>query len=103
MDWNSLLFLKPAPHIARLPAKQVDAAYTKYRYRNFFGIFIGYACYYLLRGNFSLVMPYLIGLGFSKSQLGWVLSALPISYGISKFVMGNLSDRCNARDRKSVV
>jgi OPA family glycerol-3-phosphate transporter-like MFS transporter len=89
--------LKPAPHIARLPAEQVDAAYTKYRYRNFLGIFIGYACYYLLRGNFTLVMPYLIGLGFSKPQLGWVLSALPISYGISKFAMGNLSDRCNPR------
>lgn len=94
---NMFKFLKPAPHIERLPAEQVDAAYKKYRYGNFAGIFIGYACYYLLRTNFSLAMPYLVKEGFSKTQLGWVLSALPLAYGISKFIMGNFSDRSNPR------
>jgi OPA family glycerol-3-phosphate transporter-like MFS transporter len=94
---NMFKFLKPAPHIKRLPAEQADAAYKKYRYRNFAGIFIGYACYYLLRTNFSLAMPYLRHTGFSKAQLGLILSALPIAYGVSKFIMGNLSDRSNPR------
>jgi OPA family glycerol-3-phosphate transporter-like MFS transporter len=80
-----------------LPADQVDAAYVKHRRRNFIGIFIGYACYYLLRNNLSLAMPYLLQIGFTKSQLGWVLSAVPIAYGLSKFAMGNLSDRSNPR------
>jgi OPA family glycerol-3-phosphate transporter-like MFS transporter len=51
----------------------------------------------MLRGNLSLAMPYLTQLGFTKSQLGLVLSALPIAYGISKFAMGNFSDRSNPR------
>ncbi|HBC71481.1 MAG TPA: glycerol-3-phosphate transporter [Coxiellaceae bacterium] len=89
--------LKPACHIKKLHAKQVDIAYKKHRYMNFAGIFIGYACYYLLRKNFSLAMPFLLNTGFTKSQLGLVLSAIPISYGISKFLMGNLSDRSNPR------
>jgi len=90
-------FLKPAPHVGRLPLHQIDAVYKRYRYQNFIGMFIGYACYYLLRGNFSLVMPYLIKNGFTKAQLGVVLSALSVAYGISKFLMGNLSDRSNPR------
>jgi OPA family glycerol-3-phosphate transporter-like MFS transporter len=90
-------FLKPAPHIEKLSVEQADSAYKKYRYKNFIGIFIGYACYYMLRKNFSLVMPYLMQNGFSKAQLGMVLSALPIAYGVSKFLMGNISDRSNPR------
>lgn len=97
LNWNALCFLKPAPHITRLPTRQVDAAYKKYRSRNFLGIFLGYACYYMLRGNLTLAMPYLTQLGFTKSQLGWAASAIPTAYGISKFVMGNFSDRSNPR------
>ena len=91
-------FLKPAPYsLEKVSADKVDSAYKKYRYLNFAGMFVGYACYYLLRTNFSLAMPYLLQTGFSKAQLGIVLSALPIAYGISKFLMGNLSDRSNPR------
>lgn len=42
-------------------------------------------------------MPYLIEEGFSKSALGFALSALSISYGLSKFVMATISDRSNPR------
>lgn len=92
-----LHFLKPADHIKRIPAEQVDAAYKKYSYQNFAGIFIAYAGYYLMRNNFSLAMPYLVQNGYSKAQLGMILSALLVAYGISKFLMGNLSDRSNPR------
>ncbi len=90
-------FLRPAPHAAMLPKEQVAGAYLKHRILNFIGIFTGYLSYYLLRNNFSLAMPYLKELGFSKSQLGWVLTALPAAYGLSKFLMGNLSDHSNPR------
>src|SRR5688572_33203814 len=89
--------LKPAAHRAELPAQHIDPAYKKLRMQVFLGIFIGYAGYYLVRKNFSMVMPDLIAAGYSKADLGVALSALSISYGISKFVMGTISDRSNAR------
>ena len=42
-------------------------------------------------------MPDLIDQGFSKGELGIALSAVSIAYGFSKFVMGMVSDRSNAR------
>ncbi|MGB8190838.1 MAG: glycerol-3-phosphate transporter, partial [Chitinophagaceae bacterium] len=89
--------LKPAAHQEELPAEQIDPAYRKLRLQVFLGIFIGYAGYYLVRKNFSMVMPDLIQLGYTKADLGVALSAISISYGISKFLMGTVSDRSNAR------
>ncbi|SDZ60091.1 MFS transporter, OPA family, glycerol-3-phosphate transporter [Evansella caseinilytica] len=90
-------FMKPAPPIERLPDEKIDAEYKKLRFQVFVGIFVGYAGYYLLRKNFSIAMPYLIEEGFTKSELGLALSAISIAYGISKFVMGTVSDRSNPR------
>jgi MFS transporter, OPA family, glycerol-3-phosphate transporter len=94
---GTLNFLKPAGHRDLLPASEIDADYKKKRMQVFLGIFIGYAGYYLVRKNFSLAMPDLIERGFSKGELGIALSGVSIAYGISKFLMGNLSDRSNAR------
>jgi len=90
-------FLKPAPHRELLPDAAIDADYKKKRMQVFLGIFIGYAGYYLVRKNFSLAMPDLIERGFSKGELGIALSGVSFAYGLSKFLMGNLSDRSNAR------
>ncbi len=90
-------FLKPKSAQASLPDEQIDKEYKKLRWRVFLGIFIGYASYYLVRKNFSLIMPDLIEQGYTKAQLGWVLSAISISYGISKFIMGGISDRSNSK------
>ncbi len=92
-----LQILKPAAHKPPVPLDRVDPAYKKLRLQVFLGIFIGYAGYYLVRKNFSMVMPDLIEQGYSKTDLGIALSAISISYGISKFVMGTVSDRSNAR------
>jgi len=46
---------------------------------------------------FWLAMPYLLELGFSKTELGFALSGVSIAYGLSKFLMGSVSDRSNAR------
>lgn len=94
---NGLSILKPAAHKSRLSEKEIDPTYKKLRWQVFLGIFIGYAGYYLVRKNFSMVMPDLIDKGYSKADLGVALSAISISYGISKFVMGTISDRSNAR------
>ena len=90
-------FLRPEPHKPPLPKKEVDAHYTRLRWQVFIGIFVGYAGYYLVRKNFTLAMPYLIDEGFEKGALGLALSANAIAYGLSKFLMGGVSDRSSAR------
>lgn len=89
--------LKPPAHKDLLPKEKIDPTYKRLRFQVFMGIFIGYAGYYLVRKNFSLVMPDLIDMGYSRGELGIIASAVSIAYGISKFVMGGVSDRSNAR------
>jgi OPA family glycerol-3-phosphate transporter-like MFS transporter len=90
-------FLKPAVHRAPLPGDRVDSAYKRLRWQVFLGIFVGYAGYYFVRRNFTLAMPELIELGYSRADLGIALSGVSIAYGLSKFIMGSVSDRSNAR------
>ena len=87
----------PAAHRLPLPADRIDPLYRRLRWQIFAGIFIGYAGYYLLRKNFSLAMPYLVEQGYSRGELGIALSAVAIAYGLSKFLMGLVSDRSNPR------
>lgn len=90
-------FLKPEPHKPLLPDEKIDPEYKRLRMQVFAGIFIGYAGYYLVRKNFTLAMPYLTDMGFDKGDLGVALSANAIAYGLSKFLMGGVSDRSSAR------
>ena len=91
-------FLKPPPHRAQKPGERVAASYTRLRWQVYIGIFVGYAGYYLVRKNFTLAMPHLIEAGYSRTELGFALSGVAISYGFSKFIMGSVSDRSNARN-----
>ncbi len=88
--------LRPPAHRPK-SSGDVDSEYLRLRLQVFVGIFVGYAGYYLVRKNFSLVMPHLIDEGFSKTELGLALSGVSIAYGLSKFFMGSVSDRSNAR------
>ncbi len=92
-------FLKPAPFAAALPAEQVDPVYRRLRRQVFVGIFIGYAGYYLVRGNLALAIPDILREHpeYSKAQLGTALAGLSIAYGLSKFLMGSVSDRSNPK------
>jgi OPA family glycerol-3-phosphate transporter-like MFS transporter len=90
-------FLKPAARHEPLPEEKCDGSYRRLRLQVFIGIFLGYAGYYLVRKNFTLAMPYLIEQGYSKADLGLALSGVSIAYGLSKFIMGSVSDRSNAR------
>ncbi len=95
-------FLKPPPHQAQKPDELIDASYTRLRWQVYIGIFVGYAGYYLVRKNFSLAMPHLIEAGYTKTELGFALSGVAIAYGLSKFIMGSVSDRSNARNFMAV-
>ena len=90
--------LSPPKHIPRLADNLIDKVYKNKRLQVFLGIFIGYAGYYLVRKNFSLAMPSIIeNMHYSKADLGLAFSANALAYGLSKFFMGGISDRSNAR------
>jgi len=92
-------FLKPAPPAARVPTEHVNAEYRRRRRQVFLGIFVGYAAYYLVRNNLALAIPDILKEHpeYSKAMLGTALSGLSVAYGISKFLMGSVSDKSNPR------
>ncbi|MBL9210871.1 MAG: MFS transporter [Opitutaceae bacterium] len=94
-----LSILKPAAAAASVPPDRVDREYRRLRWQVFAGIFIGYAAYYLVRKNFALAMPDILKdhPQYSKAELGWALTGLSVAYGVSKFIMGSVSDRSNPR------
>src|SRR4029077_151843 len=69
------------------------------RRRVFAGIFLGYAAYYLVRNNLALAIPDILKEfpQHSKAELGTALTGLSIAYGVSKFLMGSVSDRSNPK------
>ncbi len=90
--------LAPAPHIERLPEDEVKRQYPLYRWRIMESTFLGYAGFYLVRNNISVVTKEMEGaLGYDHSMIGTILAATAISYGLGKFVMGAWSDRSDPR------
>ena len=91
--------LKPAPSAERLPAERIDPEYRRLRKQVFAGIFVGYAGYYLVRNTLALAIPDLLREypHYTKAMLGTALTGLSIAYGLSKFLMGSVSDRSNPK------
>lgn len=89
----------PAPHVAEIDDPEVvKKNYNYWRLRIFYSMFIGYAFYYFTRKSFTFAMPGLIeDLQLTKGDLGLLGSILYVTYGISKFASGILSDRSNPR------
>jgi glycerol-3-phosphate transporter len=94
-----IAFLRPAPAAAPLEPSRVDPEYRRQRRRVFLGIFLGYAAYYLVRNNLALAIPDILREypQYSKAQLGTALTGLSVAYGLSKFLMGSVSDRSNPK------
>ena len=92
-------WLKPAPFADPLPLAEVDPTYRRLRRQVFLGIFAGYAAYYLVRNNLALAIPDMLREypQYGKAGLGSALTGLSIAYGVSKFLMGSVSDRSNPR------
>lgn len=88
-----------APRAERITdAKVVDQKYSYWRMRTFYSMYLGYVFFYFTRKSFTFAMPIMIQeLGFTKSDLGILASILYITYGISKFFSGIMSDRSNPR------
>lgn len=90
--------LATAPHTKRLPDAEVQRRYPIYRWRVMESTFLGYATFYLVRNNFSVVAKDISGaLHYSKSDIGSILAISALSYGLGKFLMGAVSDRSDPR------
>lgn len=92
-------FFRPAPQLPEIQnQEEIKKSYQYWRFRIFYSMYIGYALYYFTRKSFTFAMPGLIAdLGFTKGELGLLGSILYITYGISKFASGIISDRSNPR------
>lgn len=76
----------------------VRQKYKYWRLRVMYAMMMGYAAYYLVRSNFAMVIPSLqMEFGYTKTEIGWIITVFSIIYGIGKCVNGLLSDRMNAR------
>lgn len=96
---NLFSLLKAAPNAEPIKdQKRIATDYKYWRFRIFYSMFIGYAFYYFTRKSFTFAMPGLmLDLGFQKSELGFLATVFSLSYGMSKFASGILSDRSNPR------
>lgn len=91
--------LKPAPHLPEIAdTAVVQEKYKYWRFRVIYSMFIGYALYYFARKSFVFAMPGMMQeLHLDKGQLGMICSVSALTYGVSKFLNGVLSDQCNPR------
>ncbi|MCY9871295.1 MFS transporter [Vibrio barjaei] len=76
----------------------VDTRYRYWRFHIMLGMYLGYAGFYLTRKTFNYTAPALIAdLGLDKGDIGMMGTMFYLTYGLSKFVSGIISDRSNPR------
>lgn len=91
-------FFAPPAAKPRLPKDRIPEVYRRMRLKVFLGAFLGYAAYYLVRKNLSLAAPSMIEEGLlDESGVSFAMTGIPVAYAFSKFIMGSLSDRSDAR------
>jgi OPA family sugar phosphate sensor protein UhpC-like MFS transporter len=77
---------------------QIAAAFNKIRWQVFTSITLGYALFYVLRLNFSVIKKPLMAAGvLNAQQLGIMGSVFFITYGLGKFTNSFLADRMNIK------
>ncbi len=97
MNWFKIFEHAPYQEEIKDP-DLIKKNYKYWRMRIFYSMYIGYAFFYITRKSFTFVMPaMMIDMGFTKAELGILGSVLSITYGLSKFVSGMMSDRSNPR------
>ena len=94
-----LKFLKSAPHLPEMVDQaEIKAKYKYWRIRVMYSMFLGYTFYYFTRKSFTAAMPGIMAdLHLDKAELGIMGTVLALSYGLSKFFSGVISDQSNPR------
>ncbi|HDP69067.1 MAG TPA: MFS transporter [Candidatus Marinimicrobia bacterium] len=91
--------LKVAPDIPRITDdREMQKQYKYWRFRVMYAMMFGYMGYYFVRKSLAVAMPVIEQeFNIPKAQLGLILTAFGITYGISKFINGFAGDRTNPR------
>lgn len=94
-----LRLLRPTPAATPLTdTAEIDRTYRHWRTRVLYASFLGYAVFYFCRVNISMAIPQMqADLGYSKAQIGLIVSGLQLAYGLGKFANGIMADRANPR------
>lgn len=94
-----LSFLKAPANAPLITDKhEVDARYRYWRRHILITIWLGYALFYFTRKSFNAAAPEILASGIlTRSDIGLLATLFYITYGVSKFVSGIVSDRSNAR------
>ncbi len=99
--YRALMFsvFKAASHIDLIAdGDEVRQKYRYWRLRIFFGMYIGYALFYLTRNSLMYIQPFLMSeFNWTKADIGIFGSILYVTYGCSKFLSGLIGDRSNPR------
>lgn len=92
------MFKTPAS-IAPLSNKaEIDARYRYWRRHILITIWLGYALFYFTRKSFNAAAPEILASGvMTRTDIGLLATLFYITYGLSKFFSGIVSDRSNAR------
>jgi OPA family glycerol-3-phosphate transporter-like MFS transporter/OPA family sugar phosphate sensor protein UhpC-like MFS transporter len=85
------------PTRVRDPA-EVDRLYRYWRFRILATSIVGYALFYFVRTNIGTPLKTMgTELGYKREQLGIIMTAGGLAYGVSKLLNGMLGDRSNPR------
>ena len=80
--------MNPAPHSASAPAILRGERLVLWV------LWLTYGSFYFCRNNLGLAVPRITAeLGYTKAELGTVLAALKLAYGVGQLVNGQLAER----------
>jgi OPA family glycerol-3-phosphate transporter-like MFS transporter len=92
----------PPPAGVEVPGEQSAAVEAltqrRWRWRVLFALMFAYLFFYTGRQNVGWALSSMSeSLGYSMQTLGWLSSAVLLTYGIGQFINGNLGDRFGGR------
>ena len=95
-------FLKSPPDAPPITDKQaLDERYRYWRRHILLTIWLGYALFYFTRKSFNAAVPEILASNvLTRSDIGLLATLFYITYGLSKFFSGIVSDR-SGRHRRS--
>ena len=74
-------------------SEYIKKTYKYWRIRIFYSLFVGYIFFYFTRKSFTFSIPLII----SIKDLGIISTLFYITYGLSRFLSGIISDKSNPR------
>ncbi len=91
-------FLKAPPDAAPISDKrELDERYRYWRRHILLTIWLGYALFYFTRKSFNAAVPEILASNvLTRSDIGLLATLFYITYGLSKFFSGIVSDRSDA-------